>query len=96
LNQDEAVINRYGFNSSGHNVVLRHLQCSISATDGNFDQNQAKIGVNLGKNKLSDDPDGDFAQGYEKFAQVADYIVINVSSPNTAGLRYICCKYTIC
>lgn len=45
------------------------------------------IGVNLGKNKLSFNPVEDYTQGIKKFGEVADYLVINVSSPNTPGLR---------
>lgn len=45
------------------------------------------IGVNLGKNKLSSNPVEDYTQGIKKFGEVADYLVINVSSPNTPGLR---------
>lgn len=45
------------------------------------------VGVNLGKNKTSDDPISDYVKGIEKFGHVADYLVINISSPNTPGLR---------
>lgn len=45
------------------------------------------IGVNLGKNKESTDSSNDYVLGVEKFAPVADYLVINISSPNTPGLR---------
>lgn len=45
------------------------------------------VGVNLGKNKLSTNPVDDYTQGIKKFGEVADYLVINVSSPNTPGLR---------
>lgn len=45
------------------------------------------MGVNLGKNKGSEDATGDFVQGVHSLAQYADYLVINVSSPNTVGLR---------
>jgi dihydroorotate dehydrogenase len=49
---------------------------------------RAVIGVNLGKNKLSAMEDvGDYVDGVKKFGAIADYLVINVSSPNTAGLR---------
>ncbi len=51
-------------------------------------QERAVIGVNLGKNKLSAMGDvGDYVDGVKKFGAIADYLVINVSSPNTAGLR---------
>ncbi len=45
------------------------------------------LGVNVGKNKMTDDPVGDFVKGVEALGEFADYIVINVSSPNTPGLR---------
>ena len=45
------------------------------------------VGVNLGKNKESPDPVNDYVIGVQKFADVANYLVINVSSPNTPGLR---------
>lgn len=45
------------------------------------------MGVNLGKNKLSTYPVDDYVQGVKKFGKVADYLVINISSPNTPGLR---------
>ena len=45
------------------------------------------IGVNLGKNKESPDPEADYTNGVQRFGDVADYLVINISSPNTPGLR---------
>jgi dihydroorotate dehydrogenase len=45
------------------------------------------LGVNLGKNKLSDDAVGDYSVGVRELGPLADYIVINISSPNTPGLR---------
>lgn len=45
------------------------------------------MGVNLGKNKESDDAVGDYVAGVKKFGDIVDYLVINVSSPNTPGLR---------
>merc|ERR1712136_307908 len=154
LPQDEAVINRYGFNSAGHDIVLERLlrfrQTQTASADartvtakiairqsGGYTRNSlpetlltAKppseesksrddvnglrsssnmnapwarsgdsdtvrdtepsptlLGVNLGKNKTSSSPIDDYVKGVEKFADVADYLVINVSSPNTPGLR---------
>jgi len=84
LPEDEAVINRYGFNSVGHDAVFGRLSAIRS------DEAQAvnvKIGVNLGKNKTSSDPVKDYVDGVKKFGDVADYLVVNVSSPNTPGLR---------
>lgn len=82
LIQDNAVINRYGFNSDGHETVYKRL--SNIKNNKNF---HGIIGVNLGKNKTSDDPIKDYADGIKKFSDIADYFVINISSPNTVGLR---------
>nr|XP_033324715.1 dihydroorotate dehydrogenase (quinone) [Megalopta genalis] len=82
LVEDNAVVNRYGFNSEGHNTVwhrLRKLKDSKSF--------HGIIGVNLGKNKTMEDAAQDYIDGIKKFSDVADYFVINVSSPNTPGLR---------
>ncbi|CAG5108576.1 Similar to Dhod: Dihydroorotate dehydrogenase (quinone), partial [Cotesia congregata] len=79
---DKAIINRYGFNSEGHEAVYKRLLDLRS--DSSF---TGIIGVNLGKNKTSTDPVADYVEGVKKFSDVADYLVINVSSPNTEGLR---------
>ncbi|XP_064467086.1 dihydroorotate dehydrogenase (quinone), mitochondrial-like isoform X2 [Ornithodoros turicata] len=79
LREDHAVINRYGFNSSGHEGVLASL-CATRSRSG-------PLGVNLGKNKESEDAAQDYVQGLKKFGEVADYVVVNISSPNTPGLR---------
>ncbi|XP_053975943.1 dihydroorotate dehydrogenase (quinone) [Hylaeus volcanicus] len=82
LSEDNAVVNRYGFNSEGHDSVWQHLR--------KFRENRefhGIIGVNLGKNKTSEDPAQDYIEGIKKFSDVADYFVINISSPNTPGLR---------
>uniref|UniRef100_A0A915JAV3 Dihydroorotate dehydrogenase (quinone), mitochondrial n=1 Tax=Romanomermis culicivorax TaxID=13658 RepID=A0A915JAV3_ROMCU len=81
LAEDQALINRYGFNSSGHLAVENRLKSAKA------DFSKCLLGVNLGKNKTSEDPDQDFVNGLLKFAPIADYIVVNVSSPNTPGLR---------
>ncbi|KAL0276504.1 UNVERIFIED_CONTAM: hypothetical protein PYX00_004064 [Menopon gallinae] len=78
---DNAIINRYGFNSDGHDAVYNRLK---TLKEKKF---EGIIGVNLGKNKNSADPVKDYVSGIEKFGEVADYFVINVSSPNTPGLR---------
>ncbi|XP_063698022.1 dihydroorotate dehydrogenase (quinone), mitochondrial [Culicoides brevitarsis] len=82
LNEDKAIINRYGFNSDGHDVVFERMKDIRAKNDL-----QGLIGVNLGKNKTSEDPVEDYVKGVKKFAGVADYLVVNVSSPNTPGLR---------
>jgi len=82
LSEDEGVINRYGFNSDGHQVVHERIKKLK-------DKSKLKtvLGINLGKNKNSVDAIGDYVLGVEKFGELADYLVINVSSPNTPGLR---------
>jgi dihydroorotate dehydrogenase len=81
LAEDRAVINRFGFNSDGAAVVSARL-AKLRATD-----RTSIIGVNLGKNKESADAAADYVAGVKAFATLADFIVINVSSPNTPGLR---------
>ncbi|KAG5666363.1 hypothetical protein PVAND_014394 [Polypedilum vanderplanki] len=82
LTEDEAIINRYGFNSDGHEKVWHRIQ-QLRAS-GKFN---GVLGVNLGKNKMSEDAVNDYLEGLKLFSPVADYLVINVSSPNTPGLR---------
>jgi dihydroorotate dehydrogenase len=81
LGEDRAIINRLGFNSQGLAVVRARLARRRAAGKGGL------VGVNLGKNKDSTDPNADFVTGVEAFASLADFLVINVSSPNTPGLR---------
>jgi dihydroorotate dehydrogenase len=79
LERDEAVINRFGFNSDGAETVLRRL--AARAHLGGI------VGVNVGANKDSTDRAADYVQLIETFAPVASYFTVNVSSPNTPGLR---------
>jgi len=79
LKQDNAVINRMGFNNDGHAAVLQRL-VARRARGG-------IVGVNIGANKDSADRMGDSVKGIEVFEEVASYITINISSPNTPGLR---------
>lgn len=76
--QARAVINRMGFNSEGHDAVRRRL---LRRAGG------GTLGVNLGRNKDSADAAADYGAGVAAFAEIADYLVVNVSSPNTPGLR---------
>ena len=73
LKEDQAVINRYGFNSQGHAVVKENLK-------NNCENNQQFIlGINLGKNKTSEDAALDYVKGVKELGTFADYLVINVS-----------------
>lgn len=74
-----AAINRLGFNNDGADAVARRLQGRR--------RGKGIVGVNLGKNKTSADSVADYRTGAEVFAPLSDYLVINVSSPNTPGLR---------
>jgi dihydroorotate dehydrogenase len=79
LDRDEGVINRMGFNNDGAEAVLRRL--ASRANHGGI------VGVNVGANKDSDDRVADYVKLIETFAPVASYFTVNVSSPNTPGLR---------
>ncbi|MDA8852224.1 quinone-dependent dihydroorotate dehydrogenase [Hyphomicrobiales bacterium] len=77
LKDDEAIINRLGFNSDGFDQVKTRL--------GKI--NDSIIGVNIGANKDSKDFSEDYIKGIKFFSTLASYITINISSPNTPGLR---------
>jgi dihydroorotate dehydrogenase len=79
LERDEAIINRLGFNNDGAERVLRRL--AARAHHGGI------VGVNVGANKDSVDRVADYVRLIETFAPVASYFTVNVSSPNTPGLR---------
>jgi dihydroorotate dehydrogenase len=79
LVEDEAVINRMGFNNDGLEVVLSRLEARRAR--GGI------VGVNIGANKDSEDRIADYVLGLQRFAEVASYITVNISSPNTPGLR---------
>lgn len=78
LPRDKAVINRLGFNSEGHAAVHRRLAMR---------RHVGMVGVNIGANKESADRIADYVAGIAAFADVARYFTINISSPNTPGLR---------
>lgn len=79
LQEDLAVINRAGFNSDGLEAYLRRLSRRRPKA--------GLVGANLGKNKDTSDDVVDYVAGVEATSALADYLVINVSSPNTPGLR---------
>ncbi|KAL2933820.1 Dihydroorotate dehydrogenase (quinone) mitochondrial [Bienertia sinuspersici] len=99
-----AIINRCGFNSEGIQAVAKRLgaqhgkrkldETSSTSSNANDEKPGGKagpgiLGVNLGKNKASEDAANDYVQGVHTLSQYADYLVINVSSPNTPGLRQL-------
>jgi dihydroorotate dehydrogenase len=75
---DGALINRLGFNNDGHDAVYERLARR---------KRRGIVGVNLGANKDSTDRVADYVAGVARFAAVADYLALNISSPNTPGLR---------
>ena len=78
LAEDRAIINRLGFNNGGQLAAFeRLLQC----------RRRGPIGVNIGANKDSADRIADYVRGVQAMSGVADYLTVNISSPNTPGLR---------
>lgn len=94
LEEDGAVINRYGFPSQGATSVLARLLARIPSFGANTQRaalrDDAILAINLGKNKESPaESIDDFVAGVRTFGEYADVLVVNVSSPNTPGLRYV-------
>ena len=79
LGEDQAVINRMGFNNEGHGAVLERLR--------RRKHKLGIVGINTGANKDSADRVSDYVAGISTFSDVANYFTINISSPNTPGLR---------
>jgi dihydroorotate dehydrogenase len=79
LAEDRAVINRMGFNNAGQQAALDRLTRRF--------RTRGIVGVNVGANKDSGDRIADYVNGVRLLAPVADYLTINISSPNTPGLR---------
>jgi dihydroorotate dehydrogenase len=79
LVKDRAIINRMGFNNEGAQAAARRLR----------GRRRIVVGVNIGKTKLvpEDEAVADYVESTERLAALADYLVVNVSSPNTPGLR---------
>ena len=78
LEKDEALINRLGFNNDGYEIIKKRIL-----------ENKKKgiLGVNIGPNKQTKNQEDDFILGLKIFNNLADYITINISSPNTENLR---------
>jgi dihydroorotate dehydrogenase len=79
LAEDEAIINRMGFNNQGQAAAVERLQARAGRP--------GIVGVNIGANKDAADRIADYASGVARMAPVASYLTINISSPNTPGLR---------
>jgi dihydroorotate dehydrogenase len=78
LPHDRALINRFGFNSSGLEVFAANLAAR---------RRRGLVGANLGANKDSSDRCADYVTGLQRLWGLCDYFTVNISSPNTAGLR---------
>ena len=80
LEEDRAVINRMGFNNQGQADALGRLERR---------ERNGVVGVNIGANKDSADRVADYVDGVRLMSPVADYLTVNISSPNTPGLRQL-------
>ena len=78
LENDQALINRLGFNNDGIDAIKARIKS---------DKKKGILGVNIGPNKETKDQKNDFSLGLRNFHDIADYITVNISSPNTEGLR---------
>ncbi len=87
LVEDEAVINRLGFNNGGLAAYIAHFRLR--------DVSLGVAGANIGKNKDAQDATADYVQGLQAVYPHADYITVNISSPNTQGLRALQEKHAL-
>ena len=78
LEDDSALINRLGFNNDGIEIIKNRIKS---------EKKKGVVGINIGPNKNTKDQKNDFCLGLKNFFDVADYITVNISSPNTEGLR---------
>ena len=78
LERDEAMINRLGFNNDGIKLISERITKNKS---------NGILGINIGPNKNTENQEEDFILGFKNFYNLADYITINISSPNTENLR---------
>jgi dihydroorotate dehydrogenase len=86
LAEDEAVINRMGFNNEGQSAALVRLRAGRRGGPSPS-LGTGLVGVNIGANKDSADRIADYSAGVAAMTGVADYLTVNISSPNTPGLR---------
>ena len=78
LEDDGALINRLGFNNDGIEIIKNRIKS---------EKKKGVVGINIGPNKNTKDQKNDFCIGLKNFFDIADYITVNISSPNTEGLR---------
>jgi len=78
LEDDNAMINRLGFNNDGIEIIKNRIQ---------LEKKNGIVGINIGPNKDNKNQKEDFCVGLKSFIELADYITVNISSPNTEGLR---------
>ena len=78
LEDDSALINRLGFNNDGIEIIKNRIKS---------EKKKGVVGINIGPNKNTKDQKNDFCVGLKNFFDIADYITVNISSPNTEGLR---------
>ena len=78
LEEDSALINRLGFNNDGMEIIKDRIK---------LEKKEGILGINIGPNKNTKEQKNDFCLGLNFFFDIADYITINISSPNTQGLR---------
>ena len=78
LEDDSALINRLGFNNDGIEIIKNRIKS---------EKKKGVVGINIGPNKNTKDQKNDFCIGLKNFFDIADYITVNISSPNTKGLR---------
>ncbi len=81
LPEDAAVINRMGFNNAGQKSAIERLKIGLNSPLNGI------LGINIGANKDSEDRINDYRLGVRNMAAYADYLTVNISSPNTPGLR---------
>lgn len=81
LIEDDAVVNRLGFNNKGQSDAMARLKRMRGR------MGKGMLGINIGANKDSDDRIADYVIGVQNMAPLADYLTVNISSPNTPGLR---------
>ena len=78
LEEDNALINRLGFNNDGMEIIKNRIR---------LEKKRGILGINIGPNKNTKDQKNDFCLGLNFFFDIADYITVNISSPNTQALR---------